>query len=201
MAPLPFVVQPRRQPILERIGTEESGIIEVERRGYLTTGEKSLVQQVQQSGDGTAEIVTLSRQIARKYALGMDKAYNLIIAVISNSKAEDQKLAEEIETEFAEELTSIVKGLASGQIREELIFAFCLLRYRVDPDFAIEDIQTVHPDIISGLAALYRDEESRSLEAFNTPQEGASEKAPSIEEVEKKSVKTGTSRSKTTTGA
>ena len=47
MAPLPFVVEPRRKPIVERVGNEESGVIEIERRGYLTTGEKTFVQQVQ----------------------------------------------------------------------------------------------------------------------------------------------------------
>ena len=199
MATLPFVVQPRREPIIEQIGTEESGKIEVERRGYLTTGEKTFVQQVQQFDNGTTEIVTLSRKVARKYSLGMDKAYNLILAIISNSKTDEVELTNEIEAEFAQELTGVVKGLSIGQVREELVFAACLLRYRVNNEFDLEEISTVHPDIISGLAALYRDEEARSVEAF-TKDDKEDVKGPSVEEAEKKSEKETRSRSKNTTG-
>lgn len=202
MATLPFVVQPRRQPILERIGTEESGQIEVERRGYLTAGEKAFVQQVQQFDNGTTEIVTVSRRVARKYALGMDKAYNLVLAIISNSGTEDQELVGQIEEEFAEDLTNVVKGLSAGQVREELVMAACLLKYRVNPDFEISEIATIHPDLIGGLAALYRDEDKRSVEAFKKDEEEETPSRPvSVEEAEKKPVKTTASRSKTTTGA
>jgi hypothetical protein len=202
MATLPFVVQPRRQPILERIGSEESGQIEVERRGYLTAGEKAFVQQVQQSDNGTTEIVTVSRRVARKYGLGMDKAYNLVLAIISNSSTkDDDELASKVEEEFAEDLTNVVKGLSASQVREELVMAACLLRYRVDADYEIGEIATIHPDLIAGLANLYRDEEARSVEAFKTKEdEEEAGKPVSVEEAEKKHVKTTASRSKTSTG-
>jgi hypothetical protein len=201
MATLPFVVQPRRQPILELIGSEESGQIEVERRGYLTAGEKAFVQQVEQFDNGTTEIVTVSRRVARKYALGMDKAYNLVLAIISNAATEEEELVSQIEEEFAEELTNVVKGLSAGQVREELVMSACLLKYRVNPDFDISEISTIHPDLIGGLAALYRDEEARSIEAFKTKENEEEAKQPvSVEEAEKKPVKTTASRSKTSTG-
>jgi hypothetical protein len=200
MATLPFVVQPRRQPILERIGTEESGQIEVERRGYLTAGEKAFVQQVQQFDNGTTEIVTVSRRVARKYALGMDKAYSLVLAIISNAKTEDDELIGQIEEEFAEELTSVVKGLSAGQVREELVMAACLLKYRVNADFEINDIGAIHPDLIGGLATLYREEEARSIEAFSKGEGDEKARPVSVEEAEKKPVKTTASRSKTSTG-
>jgi hypothetical protein len=202
MATLPFVVQPRRQPILERIGSEESGQIEIERRGYLTAGEKAFTQQVQQFDNGTTEIITVSRRVAREFGLGMDKAYNLVLAIISNSKTEDDELTSKVEEQFAEDLTGVVKGLAAGQVREELVMAACLLRYRVDPDFEISDIASVHPDIITGLAGLYRDEDARSVAAFveDSGEEGVVAGKGSIEEAEKKPVKTSASRSKSTTG-
>jgi len=200
MATLPFVVQPRRQPILERIGTEESGMIEVERRGYLTAGEKSFVQQVQQFDNGTTEIVTVSRRVARKYGLGMDKAYNMVLAIISNIKTENDEIASEIEKEFAEDLTNVVKGLSAGQVREDLVFAACLLKYRVDSEFEIGEIGGIHPDIISDLATLYRQEDSRAIEAFKEEKEESNTKPISVEEAEKKPVKITASRSKTSTG-
>jgi len=204
MALLPFVVQPRRQPIKELVGSEESGQIEVKRRGYLTGGEKSFVQQVQQYDNGSNEIITLSRQVARKYSLGMDKAYRTVLSIIAGSEVgeDDQALVAQVEDEFAESLTAVVKGMVAGQTREELVYATCLLKYRVDPDFEIAQINEIHPDIISGLAKLYRDEEARSVEAFQAdqPQDQKASVEPSVEEVEKKPSKTTGSRSKSTTG-
>jgi len=204
MAKLPFVVEPRRKPIIERIGNDESGIIEIERRGYLTTGEKAFFQQVQQYDGGTTEIVNISRKIARKHSLGMDKAYNLTIAIITGTKKSDDKeasLLASIEEEFAEDLTNVVKGLAASQVREDLVMATCLLRYRIDSDFDIETIGSIHPDLISGLAALYREEDRRSTEAFNDEEtEKNSTTNVSIEEAEKKPIRETRSRSRTTTG-
>lgn len=202
MSILPFVVQPKRQPILEKIGTEDSGQIEVERRGYLTTGEKAFVQQVQQFDNGTTEIVTVSRQVARKFGLGMDKAYNLVLAIIAGqdaAKLENEALINEIEEEFAEDLTKVVKGLATGQVREELVFASCLLRYRVNPDIDISEVSSLHPDIIAGLAALYRDEERRSVEAFEREELHVTK--PTVEETEKKPETGSKSRSKISTSS
>lgn len=203
MARLPFVVQPKRQPILEQIGSEESGLIEIERRGYLTAGEKSFVQQVQQFDNGTTEIITVSRRVARKYGLGMDKAYNLVLTIISGAAAdaENAELVRKIEAEFAEDLTGVVKGLAAGQTREELVFAACLVKYRIDPDFEIGEISGLHPDIISGLAKLYREEEARSIDAWQVEHaDDQAQPVTSVEEAEKKPAKGNTSRSKNTIG-
>jgi hypothetical protein len=193
MVNLPFVVQPRRQPIVERVGSEESGIIEIERRGYLTSGEKSFVQQVQQTDGGTTELVTLSRRVARRHGLSMDKAYEIVLAIISNDLSSEPELSAKVEEEFAQELTGAVQGLTATQAREELIMAACLLKYRVNSDFEIDSIVRIHPDIISGLAALYRDEERKSIEAFLEDKED--QPVPSVEETEKKSGKTPKFRS------
>jgi hypothetical protein len=208
MARLPFVVEPKRKSIIESIGSEDSGLIQIERRGYLTAGEKSFVQQVQQFDNGTTEIITVSRRVAREYGLGMDRAYNLVLAIISASQGvnpEDQELIAKIESDFAEQLTAVVKGLAAGQTREDLIYAVCLVKYRIDPTFETDEIAEVHPDIINGLAKLYREEEARSIEAWlaNVDEVEDDSKAvstKSIEEVEKKPVKASVSRSKNTTG-
>lgn len=202
MAGLPFVVQPRRKPIIERIGSEDSGIIEIERRGYLTTGEKSFVQQVQQVDGGANEIITLSRRVARQYGMGMEKAYKLVLAIISGAtgEPEDAEVIGRIEIELAEELTAVVRGMATAQAREELVHAACLIRYRIDQDFEISQISEVHPDIISGLSKLYREEELKLLEAFDVGDK-KDKPEPSIEELEKKPGKTTKSRSSSTTGS
>lgn len=202
---LPFVVQPRQKPIIETVGSDESGKIEIERRGYLTTGERAFVQQVQSFDDGSSEIVTVSRNVARKFNLGMDVAYKLVLKIISAFPADNPDEAERIdaiEKAFAEELTSVVKGLAMGQVKQDLVYAACMLKYRVDQDFEIGEVGRLHPDLIEGLAALYRDEESRSLEAFaaSRAEDGeAPTPEPGVEEAEKKPVKPSRTRSRTTT--
>lgn len=200
MAKLPFVVEPRRKPIIEKIGTEESGIIEIERKGYLTTGEKAFVQQVQQYDNGTTQIVTASRRVARKYSIGMEKAYSLVLSVITGQEVTNETDAEiiaKIEEEFAEDLSDVVKGLALGQMREDLVFAACMIKYRIDPDYEINDIAALHPDLITALGTLYRDEDRKSIEAFDKEEEA---REVPIEELEKKPTKGSTSRSKNTTG-
>ena len=202
MINLPFVVQPRRTPIVFKVGNEDSGIIEIERKGYLTTGEKAFYQQVQQADNGASVIAGVSRKIARKYSLGMDKAFNLAVTVLSGATAKDETdkaLVASIEDEFAEDLTDVIKGLAANQVREDLVMAACMLRYRVDPNFDIESINKLHPDLIADLAKLYRDEDKRSVEAFEREAPEASGDT-AVEEAEKKQPKTPRSRSKTTTG-
>jgi hypothetical protein len=216
MANLPFVVKPRREPIIEVIGSEESGKLEIERRGYLSTGEKAFVQQVRQYDDASTDAVTLTRRVARKYSLGMDRAYRLIMQIISGAAgldeegnntadAEENALIDAIETEYAQELTAVVKALSASETREDIIFATCMLRYRVNEDIEINDVARQHPDLISALAKLYRDEEQRSIEAFlareGAEAEQAAEPKQTLEEAEKKPERSSRSRSKTTTGA
>lgn len=201
MAKLPFVVQPRRQPIKELIGSEDSGQIEVERRGYLTTGEKSFVQQVQQYEDGTSEIITVSRRISNRYDIPLDKAYATVMSIVSgnstNRQCTDEQMAE-IERDFAEELTAVVKGMALAQAREELVTAACMLKYRVDSDFELSEMTEIHPDIVSGLARLYREEEAKVVDAFQ--EKGEEGQVISVEEIEKKQKRGGRSPSKNITG-
>jgi len=200
MAKLPFVVEPRRKPIIELIGTEESGQFEIERRGYLTSGEKSFVQQIQQSESGASEIISLSRKVARKLNLGIEEAYQEIIGIMQNASSVNAEVADKIEQEFGEEITAVVRNLTLGQIREDLVMAACLLRYRIDDNFEIGEISKIHPDIISGLAQLYREEEARSLTAFKEANKNEeTEDEENVEEAEKKP-RMRVSRSRSTTG-
>lgn len=179
MAKLPFVVEPRVKPIVEEVGSEESGKIQIERRGYLTSGEKAFFQQVKQSDQGTARLIGLSRKVSRSLGLEMPKAYEAVIRVLSGAAAGDAD--KKIEEEFAEELSGVIQELANGQASDELLMAACLLRYRIDAEIQMDEVMKLHPDIILGLASLYRDEENKVLERLETKEE------QSIEKVVKKS--------------
>jgi hypothetical protein len=112
----------------------------------------------------------------------------------------DEDQLAEIEENFATELTAIVRGMAVSQSREDLVMAACMLRYRVDPDFELDQMSEIHPDIISGLADLYRDEEVKTIDAFIKRDEEGESKPLSVEEIEKKPKKSARSPLKSTTG-
>lgn len=164
MAPLRFAVEPRLKPIIDQIGTEESGIIEIERRGYLTSREKNFVQQFQQQDAGSNNLVALSRKVARHYNVGIEVAYNAIASIVGGTLFEDPELQENVEATFSEDIQQAVADLSSTQARLEIIQASALLTSRVDDSITIEEVVKLHPDILMGLSELYRDEEAKSIE-------------------------------------
>lgn len=186
MVKLPFVVQPKRKAIQERIGSEESGYIEIERRGYLTTGEKSFVQQALASDDSTINIISLARKISNDYNVKIEDGYNDVMQIISGLSRGDERL-KKIEIENFSEFSELLSDLSRVQAKEELITAMAMLIYRVNADITIEDVMGYHPDIISDLAKLYKEEESRSIDKFvQAEQEQEQEEVIDIAEMEKK---------------
>lgn len=183
MAKLPFVVEPRLKPILEEIGSEESGKIQIERRGYLTSGEKAFFQQAKQSDNGTASLISLARKAARATGLDMTKAYEAVIRIIGGQSSEE--VDKKIEDEFADELSGVLRDLTNGQTHDEILMAVCLIKYRIDATFELDEILSTHPDIISGLAELYRQEDAKSTDRLI---EASKEGEQGIEKVAKKPI-------------
>jgi hypothetical protein len=182
MAGLPFVVQPRLKPIMEQIGSEESGKIEIERRGYLTSGEKAFYQQVRQNDPGTTRLISLARKAAVSSNVDLTQAYEAVTNILGGGKKED--LERNIEKEYAEEIAEVLKELANGQVNEDLLMAACMIRYRINSDYGMDKIMDLHPDIISGLSLLYREEDAKSVERLveNQPNEKIN-----VEKIAKKS--------------
>lgn len=189
MIKLPFVVQPKREPILEQVGSEEAGKITIERRGYLTSGEKAFVQQAISSDDGTLRIIGLARKISSKVGGSIEAGYQDVMSILGGNPGNDERL-KEIEVEYFSEFTELLNSLTLMQSKEELITALCLLMYRVNPETTVDDVLTLHPDIIKGLALLYKDEERKSIEAFEKQEEAEESSDPkeeaTVEALEKK---------------
>lgn len=186
MAKLPFVVQPRLKPILERIGTEDSGVIEIERRGYLTGAEKTFVQQIQQQDGGTLQLVAISRRVAKEKKISLEKSYNTIVTILTGEAS--GKLAAEIESDYAEDIQRAVNSIAASRTKEDLIQAACLLIHRVDGNIDMSEVVALHPDLIAALAELYKEEEMKSITRLMQDQ-GEQEDDPqevNVEELEKK---------------
>lgn len=190
MVKLPFVVQPRRQPIIEQIGSEEAGYIGIERRGYLTSGEKAFVQQAVSSDDGTLRIINLARRISVQNDVSIEAGYNDVMTILGGNPAKDPRLTS-IEVEYFTEFTELLNSLTIMQSKEEIITALCLLMYRVDLDITLDDVMGMHPDIIKGLALLYKEEEAKSLTRFEPEKQESEDEAASgsvdvVGELEKK---------------
>lgn len=158
MAKLPFVVQPRLKPIVETIGTEDSGKFEIERRGYLTVAEKAFVQGATAGDTALADLHALASKIARKHGIQAVDVFQILLGA-----AQDEfGYLEDFENEVGAALTNLL----SYQEKHKLIVATCLLNSRVDGDWTPDDTMTLHPDIIDDLMALYNDEDRKSIAAL-----------------------------------
>lgn len=161
MVKLPFVVEPRLKPRLEKVGSDESGYLECERRGYLTSGEKAFVQQAFSNDDSTILLIGLARKVAHHYEVDVSSAYQAVIAVLSGGEPEG---FESLQALFFEDINNCIRELTNLQAREDMVMALCMLRYRVNTEASVEDVMGLHPDVVKGLVELYRDEEARSVE-------------------------------------
>lgn len=154
---LPFVVQPRLKPVMEQIGSENSGIIEIERRGYLSVAEKAWLQSFE-SEDGTqGKLHRLAIKVGGELNMDPKEALDLI----STSQLQDERLIP-----FHAELMAVLNEMAAFQSRRRLISATCLLVNRVDSAWDVDDTMELHGDIIDALDELYNEEDARSVAAL-----------------------------------
>lgn len=190
MTILPFVVQPKHKPIIEYIGSEESGQIAIERRGYLSSGEKAFVQQALGADEASMHMLGLSRKISNDKQVSMEEAYNLVVQVLMGESSDDVK---ELSIQYADEVNDLVSNLSTVQSKEAMLRALCLVQYRINDKCTVNDVMKLHPDIINGLSELYVQEEAKSIERLVASQESdmvqanENESISEVEKLEKKS--------------
>ena len=155
---LPFVVQPRLEPIIETIGTPESGKIEIIRRGYLTVAEKSIVDQATSDLSDQGELLAAVRAIAK----AEKKTVGEIFGLLQNGKQS------ELVEKYTEEIAAASSSVKAQEDKVRIIAATALLMCRIDPQWSVEDSMELHPDLLAELYVLYMEEDARSLEAFET---------------------------------
>jgi len=153
---LPFVVQPRLQPITEQIGTEESGIIEIERRGYLTVAEKAIVQQATQGDDSVRAVYALGGRIARETGRQqLDVMQELM-----------QPQRPDYMAPWEDEILENLIAMMAYQERVNIVQATALIICRVEEEWTVEQSMELHPDLVTGLSLLFSEEDARSTEAL-----------------------------------
>lgn len=160
---LPFVVQPRLQPIIELIGTPESGQIEIARKGYLTVAEKTIVQTAMKDGNGLTKSYMIARDIASAEGLKVDQIFADLAADVQPAYM----------NKYGSELAEILALTMDHEEKMKLIVSTALLICRVDPEWTATDSVELHPDLQTALFELYKDEERKSTEALEAAAEEA----------------------------
>jgi hypothetical protein len=152
---LPFVIAPRLQPVKELVGSDESGKIEIERRGYLTVAEKAFAQGAISSDDSIAMMHDLVNRIAKETKHSAEEVF-----------ADLSKVNKKYLDPYIEDISKASRAMVAYQEKYKLVVGTALLVSRVNPAWEVTDTMELHPDIIEGLVALYEDEERRSIEAL-----------------------------------
>jgi len=162
---LPFVVAPRREPILETLGTDESGKIQIPRKGYLTVAEKSFIQQASASDETVGGLNRLAGRIARDKGVQQQDVIN---------ELGTGNFSSEMLEGYEKDIDEIVSLMANFEYRRKVVAASCLLYFRVSEELTIADTMNLHPDLVDAIYDLFKDEDAKSIEAFEKNEKGAS---------------------------
>jgi len=159
MAVLPFVVQPKKNVETVRLGNEEIGIIEIQRKGYLSVAEKAFVDSVMQGSDGVTQLVLLSNRISKEHKTTPEKAYLAITDVMQGSVT--SKLHETISEHYGSEVSQVTARMTESLQRRAIAATTVLIQTRIDHDWTIEDTMTLDPEFLGQFVDLYEKEERR----------------------------------------
>lgn len=170
MALLPFVVQPKKNTEMVRVGNEEVGIFEIERKGYLSVAEKSFVENVTQGSDGVSSLVRLANRVAVDNKVAAEKAYAAITDAMSGKAT--SKLASSIAENYEEELAYATSRMSESMQRRSIAAATILIQTRVNHEWTIQDTMELDPLLVEELTSLYdREEQREAIETTSSAEE------------------------------
>jgi hypothetical protein len=187
MQSLPFLVQPRQHPP-RRVGTLDSGILEIPVLGGLTVEESNTITQLL-ADDVSAFVLgaQLADAIAQAEEITQPEAFAIIERVMSGIKLEDK--AEEIRVRYAErleQLSAIYAGAGQRNIEASIT---AIIRHRLDrPEWGLADTKALPRVLLQDIWQLIVDEQA----AENLPAN-----RPTDEELKKQRPVSGSRRSRT----
>lgn len=163
---LNFVVDPKSNSRIERIGNEESGIFEIKRYGYLRVKERAFVQAtiLESAFDGNP-VRDVMEVIAAGEKVNIKEAGSLVQGFVVGSLPQKKKDA--LSKKYGEQILSAFRHSQLQTATENLAGITALLMYRHDPNWTISDTMELHPVIEEQLTQLYLDERSGSLGAID----------------------------------
>ena len=165
---LPFVLQPSFTPEEVVVGTEESGQIEIERRGYITVGEKSLTQQALSGFVARSRFYALLAAIAEMEDKSPDEVYEDFASSSNPDYLDD----------WQGDLAKCVSDLSVETIKRRTIYATAILISRVDPEWTVDDTMQLNSSLVEAIADFYEKEDKGVLESVTSGSKstGAKEK-------------------------
>jgi len=158
MKTLPFVVQPKKKFSKVKIGTEQTGVLEIERRGYLTVSEKAFVDGVTQGTDGITAIVNLATRIGSKTKHTTEEAFNAVMKAVQGDMTDP--FAVKIREDYPDELSAILSQMTDAVQKRGIAAATILIRSRIDSEWTLDDTLEQDPALIQAFADFYTEEES-----------------------------------------
>lgn len=151
---LPFVVQPRQKTVVEKIGVEETGIIEIERRGYVTVGEKAMVDQAMQGSSAATQLRSLVASIAEIE----NKEFSEVMSDLTADAAPEYL------NDWTDDIVKCFNAIGIENAKRDMLQATALLISRIDAEWTIEDTMQQHQDLVKALSDFYVEENSDDLE-------------------------------------
>ena len=142
-----------------RIGDDESGVFEIEKRGYLTVAEKTFVDNFTQNPELMRNLVRVCGVIASRYKKPKEECFKAIQTVLSGGA--ETKLEKDIEANYQDEIGDLTAQMADIQTRRTIAAATVLIQCRIDADWALEDTLGLEQQVIEQLCELYDSEEAK----------------------------------------
>lgn len=159
MAKLPFIVEPKAKPVKIKIGNEDTGVFEIERRGYLSVAEKSFVDGFTSASGSLREMVKVSNKISSTTKLSREDAYRCLMDVMAGNI--HSKMEKDVATTYAEEIGELMTLMSEVQSKRMIAIATILLQSRVSSDWTLDDTMELDPLVLEELSNLYDLEESK----------------------------------------
>lgn len=185
MRSLPFIVQPKRKVSVVRLGNEDIGFIEIERRGYLNVSEKTFVDSLVNNSDTITSTVALATRISVATKKTVEECYQGIMLAMQGD--EESKFAVRIKTEYPSEISELMSNFVESLNKRGIAAATILIQTRIDHDWTVEDTLSQHPDMIEILHSFYNQEEAghmpEEVDQSGKPEETFKEQAEKASEI------------------
>lgn len=112
-----------------------------------------------QGSDGVASIVKLASKIARERKIKVEKAYTLIVDIISGS--DSSPLASNISNDHGDTIAEIQTQMVESLQRKAIACTTILIQSRINPDWTLEDTMELQPELLADFSKLYEEEEQK----------------------------------------
>lgn len=168
MSSLPFLVAPRQHQA-RRVGTLDSGILEIPILGGLTVAESATIAELL-AGDINVFVqgAQLADAMAQAEEISQAEAFAIVEQVMSGTKLDGK--AEEIRVRYAERLEALAKVYAATGQRNIEANVTAVLRHRLAlPDWSVEDTRKLPRVLLQDIWQLVVDEQTAENLPANRP--------------------------------